>query len=116
MFGFIKKILNKDDEYDRAKEALISGMFERSENWQAKGSEIAVDCYENGLKDGALIRFTQILDLIETNYPNNIGPIENGFLTQMNKYIDSGEVVNVSIEGDELNFIHKEHLKNLMES
>ena len=116
MFGFIKKILNKDDEYEHAKEELISGMFERSEKWQDKGVEIAIDCYENGLKDGALIRFNQILDLIQNSYPNNVGPIENGFLTQMNKYIDSGEVVNVSIEGDSLNFIHKNYLKSLMES
>lgn len=116
MFGFIKKIISKDDEYERAKEELVSGMFERSENWQAKGVEIAIDCYENGLKDGALIRFTQILDLIKNNYPNNVGPIENGFLMQMNKYLDSGEIVNVSIEGESLNFIHKDHLKSLMES
>ena len=50
MFGFIKKLLSKDNEYEKAKEELISGILVRSENWQAKGAEMAVDCYENGLK------------------------------------------------------------------
>lgn len=116
MFGFIKKLLSKSDEYETAKEELISGMFERSENWQSKGVEMAIDCYENGLKNGALIQFDQISEQIKLHYPNNVGSIENGFLTQMKIYIDSEEVVNVSIEGSTLNFIHKDYLKDLMNS
>jgi hypothetical protein len=34
----------------------------------------------------------------------------------MKTYIDSEEVVNVSIEGSTLNFIHKDYLKDLMNS
>lgn len=116
MFGFIKKLLSKDNEYEKAKEELISGILERSENWQAKGAEMAVDCYENGLKKGALIQFDQIIEQIKSHYPNNVGPIENGFLTQMKQYMDSGDVVNVTIESTTLNFIHKDYLKDLMSS
>ncbi|MCG9622297.1 hypothetical protein L1D56_20375 [Vibrio diabolicus] len=80
------------------------------------GQEIADDCFVNGLSTGEFVSLNDISDMIHSKFDYMPHAVESGFLRRMNEYIDSGSVVNLSVENVGIVFIHKdyfdEYIKN----
>ena len=109
MVGFIKKLFGKDDSDD-----WLQQMENRSQKWQVIGAEIAQDCFHNGLVKGEIVKLSDITRLIQENHSYNSKVVENGFLMQMMSYIEREEVVNLSFEGGEMVFVHKDHVNDFL--
>lgn len=110
MFDFIKRIFGADDQAEK----IMQGMTDRSVKWIRIGESIADDCMKNGLENGMPVYLSQITDQIHKEYSYNTNVIQNGFLTRISSYIDSGSVVTLSIEGGDQAFVHKDHLNDFM--
>ena len=110
MFNFMKRILGADNKSEK----LMQDMADRSVKWIKIGESIADDCMKNGLENGMPVYLSQITDQIHKEYNYNTNVIENGFLTRISSYIDSGIVVALNIEGGDQAFVHKDHLNDFM--
>lgn len=95
---------------------VFQGLLDRSQKWQVIGSEIAKDCYKNGLLQGEIVRLSEIISFIKKNHYYNSNVVENGFLNEMKSYTESGMVLNFCIENDDIVFVHKDHVDTLLKS
>ena len=117
IFG-LKKGLCKSCMAEEASEShnIGQGLLDRSQKWQVIGSEIAKDCYKNGLLQGEIVRLSEIISFIKQHHSYNSNVVENGFLNEMKSYTESGIVLNFCIENDDIVFVHKDHVDTLLES
>ncbi|PKN41349.1 MAG: hypothetical protein CVU60_11455 [Deltaproteobacteria bacterium HGW-Deltaproteobacteria-18] len=110
MFGFFKKLFGGGNDA----EGLVERVMERSQRWVDAGAEIAQDCLQNGLSKGEIVRLSEIENFIKQNYPYNESVVKNGFLLQMNFYMDQNIVINFMGEGGDFVFVHKDFVNEIL--
>jgi len=110
MFRFIKRLFGKDDSL----EEVMSIIKKTDSKWFTIGEDIAEDCFNNGLIKGKPVYLNQTIKQIHDHYNFNANVIENGFLSKMEQYIDSGVVINLSVQGVESMFIHKDYAQEVI--
>ena len=93
---------------------MVQGMLDRAQKWEVIGARIAQDCLVNGLRAGEIVKLSDITAFIKQNHSYNGNVVENGFLNQMMSYIDSGEIININVEGGDMVFVHKDHANDLL--
>ena len=81
----------------------------RTREYQKIGIEIANDCYSNGLRNGEVVKYSEIQDFIKDNHAYNAQVIENGFLKRMSSYVEEGSVISTKIDDLGIVFIHTEY-------
>ncbi|WP_413112382.1 hypothetical protein [Thaumasiovibrio sp. DFM-14] len=108
MAGFFRKLFGKEDDAEG-----LQKLIERSQKWQVIGAELAHDCLSNGLRKGEIVKLSDITNLIHEHYSYNEKAVENGFLVEMKSYIDSGEVLNINVEGGDMAFVHEDYAHDL---
>jgi nucleoside diphosphate kinase len=111
MLDFFKRLFGGRNH----SEDIAQGMIERSQKWQVIGTEIAEDCFINGLSQGEIVKLSDITNLIAQNHSYNSSVVENSFLNQMMAYMDQGTVVNFNVEGGDTVFVHKDHVNDILE-
>ena len=114
MAGFFKKIFGGGNDAEDMIEKMVGRAMDRSQKWQIIGAGIAQDCYQNGLSQGEIVRLSEIINFIKRNHSYNGNVVENGFLTQINSYVDEGTIVNISVEGGDIVFVHKDHINDVL--
>lgn len=94
----------------------LSSVLNGTSNWHKIGADLADDSVVNGLRNGSVVKFSDITSLMQQEYGNTNGAkmVENGFLTKMKQYMDSWEVLNASVQGEQYVFVHKNHAKMLL--
>lgn len=83
--------------------------FSLGTNQIQQGKDIADDCFKNGLTSGEVVKLNEIEQYILDNYEYMPNAVINGFLQRMQEYIDSGVVLNLSIQGEGPVFVHRDH-------
>ncbi len=115
--------LSELEQYlDESGDPLNSEFFQLSKKIHSKdisvGEDIADECYVNGLLKGEFVKLSDIENMIQesTSHP---AQTLNGFYKRMKEYVESGEVVSIPLEKNELVFVHKNHegrLQNAIKS
>jgi len=88
---------------------------------ELKGSKIADEYLEYGLRLGAFVKLSKILGYIQLMPLSKA--VEHGFYKKINEIIKSGEITCYSFKGGEQIFVHRDYkaifqkkLKNAMAS
>lgn len=110
MFDFLKRTLGGGS----FGEEMMQKLEARSQPYVAMGTQIADDCVENGLRTGEIIKLSNIQQFIAKNQPHNSSAVENGFLNRMLEYVNSGEILNMPVQGGDMVFVHKNHVSAFM--
>lgn len=74
---------------------------------EAKGSKIADECLEHGLRKGAYVKLSKMLGFIRPMALSKA--VEHGFYKRMNELIKSGEITCYSFQSGEQIFVHKNY-------
>ena len=106
MFDFLKRTFGGRSSGDD----IIEKMMERSQKFVLIGRQIADDCVEEGLRKGEIAKLSEMEKFIASNHLYNTEAVINGFLTRMQDYLTAEEVINLSVEGGDAIFVHKNHV------
>lgn len=97
-------------------DAFLKRWTTLSTKWTALGEVIANDCLENGLREGGIVRYSEIKEYIESRHKYNTSAVEYGFTDRMLEFVKSGEVINLKVEGGDTVFVHKKYADELLNS
>ncbi|EIW7860241.1 hypothetical protein MH171_000134 [Vibrio parahaemolyticus] len=105
-----KETQNSDDPPSvDSQENLKNFEVKMGSNQVQQGTEIADDCFSNGLMSGEVVKLRDIEQYIHRNYEYMPSAVVNGFMKRMQEYVESGVVINLSIEGEGIVFVHRDH-------
>ncbi|MCC2524991.1 hypothetical protein [Vibrio coralliilyticus] len=105
-----KQSLHPDSSSDDGSLIQLKGTaLSLGTNQIQQGKDIADDCFKNGLTSGKVVKLNEIEQSILDNYEYMPNAVINGFLQRMQEYIDSGVVLNLSIQGEGPVFVHRDH-------
>lgn len=85
-----------------------------SVKWTSIGGSIANDCLENGLREGGIVRYSEIAEYIASRHQHHSSAVQYGFTSRMQQFVESGEIVIAKVEGDEIVFVHEKHADELL--
>ena len=112
--------LNKLEQFlDEGGNLLNSEFFKLSKEIHSKdisaGEDIADECYVNGLLKGEFVKHSDIEYMINSNAPQPAQTL-NGFYKRMKEYVESGKVISIPFENEEVVFVHKNHEDRLWDA
>lgn len=111
--GICEKCRNTDINNQPDKDIAIQKMTNNVLKREKKGADIAKDCLVNGLRHGEFVKLSDIDSLIKKNFSYDPYSTSTGFLQQMMKYIESGEIINIKMDDGDTVFVHKDHTDSL---
>jgi hypothetical protein len=106
VFDFLKKTFGSQNSGDD----IIAMLMEHSQKFVLIGRQIADDCVEEGLRKGEIVKLSEMEKFIASNHLYNTQAVVNGFLTRIQDYIAAEEIINLSVEGGDAIFVHKNHV------
>jgi hypothetical protein len=109
MLDFLKWLFLRDRWAEDRARRTTEMMMQASEKWYAMGHHIADDCLENGLREGGIVRLSEIEEYIYSRHKYNADAIQVGFKERMKQFADSGEVLVLRVKGGDLAFVHERH-------
>lgn len=114
MFDRLKKLLGVKSASESDVDFILGHINSMGQQYGAIGAEIAEDCVANGLRQGEIVKLSDIESVIAENHPDTATPIGTGFMERMLYYTRSGEVLNMNVEGGDVVFVHKDYKKHFL--
>jgi len=105
---------NEEPASDEAIDAIMGRMMSRSENWTTIGEAIANDCLENGLREGGVVRYSEIAEYIASRHKYNTSVVQLGFTNRMHQFVQSGEIITAKAENGDLIFVHEKYADDIL--
>jgi len=95
-------------------DAIVERWTRLSDKWTALGEGIANDCLENGLREGGIVRYSEIKEYIESRHKYNTSAVQHGFTSRMLQFVKSGEVIHLNAEGGDIVFVHEKYADDVL--
>lgn len=103
---------DSNDEY-------LSENFERMQRGaklrEEEGAQYAVKCMEEGLKKGQIVRLSEVDKFIRETHEYDPHNTSTGVLKKMYSFVDSDEVLALSMDDGDTVFVHRVYGKEIIE-
>lgn len=95
---------------------LLEHMMRLYSGWHEIGAELAEDCFNTHLAQGKAVLLSQLIDLCHSMHGDQGNAVEYGLLQRLKIYTDSGQLETVTVEGDNVVIVHRDHIKRFLDS
>lgn len=101
-------------EGDTPENNVFTRIDERAKSREAEGAEFAEECMEEVLRKGNVLRLSRVDAMFQEKYSYDPTSRSTGFMKRMIEFIDSGDVVNLSLDDGDTVFVHKDDLDDVL--